>query len=113
MDEKSLDTKVPKTVPNTVSRTAPKMATKVATKTALGERVAKAGGVVKIAQAAGVSKGYVTHICQGNRSPSLDVLARLAVALGVNMTVVIGEIGTARKSGNWSSQPSSGGTHTG
>jgi transcriptional regulator with XRE-family HTH domain len=100
MAEKSLDTKV---------QVGSKAGVKAAVRSALAERVVRAGGVAVVAAKAGISKGYVTHICAGRRSPSLDTLAALAVALDVGMGVVIGEIGAVRKP----SPGASSGTHTG
>ena len=63
----------------------------------LADRVAKAGGVTKVAARAGVDKGYVSHICAGNRNPSLDVMRSLAAALGTSIAVVVGEIEEVRR----------------
>jgi len=86
MAEKSLDTKV-LNQPNRPLNN-------------LTARVVKAGGVAKVAKAAGVSKGYVTHICAGRRSPSLDTLAALAVALKTGMGVIVVEVLEAQRKPN-------------
>ncbi len=49
--------------------------------TLCGQRVNNKG----LAEVAQVSKGYMSAILNGNRTPSPDVLKKMAVALGVDV----------------------------